>query len=183
MALTKPQQICYLSKTKVAQPRDGDENTITIWDEKVLEKHVWRAFGIEGRENLENLYFGILSMARSYYKSIEKMSKYPPKALNNLITSLKNEDIACLQTKYIVPNDKETPYTMGKLELRLNLVDKFPRLGLFLKEEEEQGGAYITGLYLFPNEVAKLIKWMNGFYEIGTTQLKCYEITKKFDFF
>lgn len=183
MALSKPQPICYLSKTKVAQPRNGDENTITIWDEKALETHSYRAFGIGERENLENLYFGILSMLQKNYKSIAKASKYPPKSLDNLLTSLNDEDLECLRTKYIAPDDKEKPYTMGQLELRLNLVDKYPRLGLFLKEAEEQGGAYVTGIYLFSNELVSLIKWMSRFYKIGSTPFKSYDITKKFDFF
>ena len=122
-------------------------------------------------------------MLQKNYKSIAKASKYPPKSLDNLLTSLNNEDLECLRTKYIAPDDKEKPYTMGQLELRLNLVDKYPRLGLFLKEAEEQGSAYVTGIYLFSNELVSLIKWMSRFYKIGSTPFKSYDITKKFDFF
>ena len=174
----------YISKTKVVKPRDGEEeDTITIWDEKAMESHAWRAFGIKGRNNLENLYFGILSMLQKNYKSIAKASKYPPKSLNTLLTSLNDVDLDCLKNKYSPPNDKDKPYSMGELELRLNISDSYPRLGLFLREKEQDGGACITGVYLFSNELVSLVKWMNRFYKIGSTVFKRHEITDKFDFF
>ena len=92
----------YISKTKVVKPRDGEEeDTITIWDEKLKSttgSYRWRAFGIKGRENLENLYFGVLSMLQKNYKSIAKESKFAPKSLNNLLSSLNDEDKECLKT-------------------------------------------------------------------------------------
>ena len=67
----------YISKTKVVKPRDGEEeDTITIWDEKLKSttgSYRWRAFSVKGRENLENLYFGVLSMLRKNYKSIARV--------------------------------------------------------------------------------------------------------------
>ena len=104
----------YISKTKVVKPRDGEEEkTITIWDEKALESHVYRAFGIKGRNNLENLYFGIPSMLQKNYKSIARASKFAPKSLNTLLTSLNDVDLDCLKNKYLPPNDKDKPYSMG----------------------------------------------------------------------
>ena len=82
------------------------------------------------------------------------------------------------------PSEKEKkPYIMGDLELRLNISDSYPRLGLFLREKEEDGNWYVTGIYLFSNELAKLIKHMNNFYKIGSTEFKTYDITDRFDFF
>ena len=63
-------------------------------------------------------------------------------------------------------------YSMGELELRLNISDSYPRLGLFLREKEQDGGAYVTGIYSFSNELVSLIKWMNRFYKIGSTVFK-----------
>ena len=177
----------YISKTKVVKPRDGEEeDTITIWDEKLKSttgSYRWRAFGVKGRENLENLYFGVLSMLQKNYKSIAKESKFAPKSLNNLLSSLNDEDKECLKNKYSPPSDKEEPFTMGELELRLKIADNFPRLGIFLREKAEDGGACVTGIYLFSNELVSLIKWMNKFYAIGSTTFKTYEITDKFDLF
>ena len=51
-----------LSIFKFATPRDADPtDTICIWDEKALKTHTWKAFGIKERDNLENLYYGLLA--------------------------------------------------------------------------------------------------------------------------
>lgn len=180
----------YLSTTKYAAARKGEESdTIIVWDEKVMEgssggSQRWRAFGIKGRENLENLYFGILSMLQKNYKSIAKASKFPAKSLNALLSSLNSADKEFIESNYMPPSDKDKkPYIMGDLELRLNISDSYPRLGLFLREKEEDGNGYVTGIYLFSNELVKLIKHMNNFYKIGSTEFKTYEITDRFDFF
>ena len=122
-------------------------------------------------------------MLQKNYKSIAKASKYPPKSLNTLLTSLDDVDLDCLKNKYSPTNDKDKHYFTGELELRLNIGDSFPRLGLFLREKEQDGGACITGVYLFSNELMALIKWMNDFCKIGSTTFKRYEITDKFEFF
>ena len=60
-----PAQV-WLSKTIVAMPRDVEPtDTLCIWDEKALETKNWKAFGVKGRDNIENLYYG-LSMLRTH---------------------------------------------------------------------------------------------------------------------
>ena len=176
-----PSQV-RLSKTKVAMPRDGEPtDTICIWDEKALETQTWKAFGIKDQDNLENLYYGLLSMLRTHYKKIDKKSKFPQKSLNTFLTSIDQVDLDVLNEKYKISSNSEQPHKMGQIELRLTLVDEYPRIGIFLKDEDEC--SIITGIFLFSNELISLLKWMNQYYGLGSTQFKVYEITKDFKFF
>ena len=171
-----------LSKFKFATPRDADPtDTICIWDEKALETQSWKAFGIKGLDNLENMYYALISMLRTHYKKIENKSKFPQKLLNTFLASLNQVDLDVLDEKYKIATDPEQPHKMGQLELLLVLADKYPRIGIFLKEEDDS--AFITGIHLFSSELLSLLKWMNQYYGIGNTQFKVYDITKDFKFF
>ena len=165
-----------LSKTVVVMPQDGEPtDTLCIWDEKALATQTCKAFGVKGRDNIENLYYGLQSMLRTHFKKIDKKSKFSQKPLNTFLTSLNQTDVAVLEKRYKVASDIEQPHKMGTVELRLNLVDEYPRIGIFLKDE--------TGIFLFSNHLITLLKWMNQYYGIGDTQFKTYGITKAFTFF
>ena len=175
-----PSQV-WLSKTLVAMPRDGEPtDTLCIWDEKALATQTCKAFGVKGRDNIENLYYGLQSMLRTHFKKIDKKSKFSQKPLNTFLTSLNQTDVAVLEKRYKVASDIEQPHKMGTVELRLNLVDEYPRIGIFLKDETEC--SIITGVFLFSNHLITLLKWMNQYYGFGDTQFKTYEITKDFNF-
>ena len=71
-----PAQV-WLSKNIVAMPQEGEPtDTLCIWDEKDLETQTWKAFGVKGKDNIENLYYGLLSMLRTHFKKIDKKSLF-----------------------------------------------------------------------------------------------------------
>ena len=176
-----PAQV-WLSKTIVAMPRDGEPtDTLCIWDEKALETQTWKAFGVKGRDNIKNLYYGLLSMLRTHFKKIDKKSQFSQKPLNAFLTSLNQTDVDVLEKSYKISSDIEKPHKMGRIELRLILVDEYPRIGVFLKDETEC--SIITGLFLFSSHIIKLLKWINQYYGLGDTRFKTYEISKDFTFF
>ena len=172
---TAPAQV-WLSKTIVAMPREGEPtDTLCIWDEKASETKTWKAFGVKGRDNIENLYYGL-----QHFKKIDKKSQFSQKPLNKFLTSLNQTDVGVLEKRYKIASDIEQPHKMEIIELRLILVDEYPRIGVFLKDETEC--SIITGILLFSSHIIKLLKWINQYYGLGDTRFKTYEITKDYFF-
>ena len=63
----------------VAMLRDREpKDPLCIWNKETSEtwnaSETWKAFGVKGRDNIENLYYGLQSMLRTHFKKIDKKS-------------------------------------------------------------------------------------------------------------
>ena len=178
-AISIPSALVHLSKTKRAHPRDGDEtDTIVIRDESESAIPRYRTFGVKGRANLENVYFGLMAVLDANPETIVKISEYKQERMKDLLQAINNVDQQKMKAIAVKPDEERT--RLDRVELRSVLTDSYPRLGLFLYDQHDR---IVTGIYLFVQEVVNLLQWMNQYYGIGDTQFVTYEITEKFDFF
>ena len=178
-AIATPLAHVHLSKTKRAHPREGDaEDTIIIRDANESLNSRFRTFGVKGRENLENVYFGLIGMLAANRDTIINISQYKQVRMKQFLKEINNVDRQKIKDIIVKP-DMET-IRMGEVELRSVLTDSYPRLGLSLYDKND---CRITEMHLFVPEVVSLLKWMNQYYGIGDTRFVVYEITDKYDFF
>ena len=83
--------MCSLSKTRLAYARMGEEmSTLIIRDTSIS---AFKAFGVKGRENLLNLYYGSLTLLRANRAKILQVDERKYAFLSHFLDSLDVEDV------------------------------------------------------------------------------------------
>ena len=65
----------HLSKTKVAYVRDDEDDTMLI-RELNTDKKRYTVFGLKGYEQLEKMYYAMISLLKSHEQSIIKKGNF-----------------------------------------------------------------------------------------------------------
>lgn len=160
-------EMCSLSNTRNAYARKGEEmSTLIIRD---TTEGISRAFGVKGRKNLLNLYYGILALLRANRAKILQKDGRKYAYLSHFLDSLGAEDVQEMDKLNVEENDQlRVPY----LRLMPFLHDNYPRIGLYLYDLADM---YATSTYLFVDQLVKLLKWMNQNQDIGVTKFTSYD--------
>ena len=167
----------HLSKTKVAYVRDDEDDTMLI-RELNTDKKRYTAFGLKGYEQLEKMYYAMISLLKSHEQSIIKKDNFKYGELECFLESLTKKD----HEKMKEFDGDQTEIKTGQVKLRL-ILGEYPRLGLFFFKSSDEGSAPLTGIYLFIlTEVQKLIKFMNTRYGVGEAKFKEFTRVNNDDF-
>ena len=157
-----------LSKTRDVYARKGEEmSTLIIRDPT---EGNYKAFGVKGRKNLLNLYYGILALLRANRAMILQKDGRKYAFLAHFLDSFGAEDVKEMDKLNVNEVDEElrVPY----LRLIPFIHDNHPRIGLYLYDLADM---YATSTYLFVDQLVKLLKWMNQNQAIGVTKFISYD--------
>ena len=155
---------CILSPTRSAYSQVGEEKSSLIIRDS--NTPLSKAFVIRGRERLRKLYYGILAILRANRERMMQKDKVKFAPLFNIIDLLNCEDVHEMSKLNGVGADEQlrTPYIRF---LPVMTSDDQPRVGLFLYDLAD---VYVTGVYLFIEQLVKLVKWMNYNQDIGAAK-------------
>ena len=164
-----------LSKTKVVYVRDNEDDTMLIRELNTHKKR-YTAFGLKGYDQLEKMYYAMISLLECHKQSIIKKGNFKYGELECFLESLTEKDHGNM--KEFVGD--HTEIKTGQVKLRL-ILGEYPRLGLFFFKSD--GTTPLTGIYLFVlEEVQKLIKFMNVRYGAGDAKFKEFTSVTNDDF-
>ena len=162
------QKRCVLSKTRSAYARVGEEmTTLIIRDSSV---GCCKVFGVKGRDNLCNLYYGILALLKANRGKILQKDVCKFAFLSHFLDSLGEEDVQEMDKLNVRAADEQL--RVAHLRLMPITHDNHPRVGLYLYDLTDM---YVTATYLFVDQLVKLLKWMNQNQNIGLTKFVTYD--------
>ena len=161
---------CVLSQTRSAYSLVGEEkSTLVIRDSNTP---LSKAFVIRGRESLRKLYYGILTILRA--NRMQMMDKDGVKfgPIFRILDLLSREDVREMNKLNFVGSGEQLRVPNIRF-LPVMMSDDHPRVGLFLYNMAD---VYVTAVYLFIDQLVKLVKWMNDSQGIGVAKLNSRDI-------
>ena len=161
---------CVLSQTRSAYSLVGEEkSTLVIRDSNTP---LSKAFVIRGRESLRKLYYGILTILRA--NRMQMMDKDGVKfgPIFRILDLLSWEDVREMNKLNFVGSGEQLRVPNIRF-LPVMMSDDHPRVGLFLYNMAD---VYVTAVYLFIDQLVKLVKWMNESQDIGVAKLNSQDI-------
>ena len=157
-----------LSALKEAYNKEGEDETLIVRDHNVNAKYT--AFGISEKENISELFFGLLAVLKANQKKMSK-TNFKSDPLKNFLGRLKEEDLAKVESMGVKAGKDEIK--LGRVRLR-PVLDNYPRIGLILFDAADEN--FVTGIYLFVSELKKLIKFIHLQYGIGATKYEKFTL-------
>ena len=162
---------CILLPNVSAYTRPGEEKTNPIIRNSNTLPVCCKVFGVKGRDNLFNLYYGSLAILKANRtKFMEKLPMCKYILLSNLLDSLGKEDILEMEKLNVKAANEQLRVTHLRL-VPVTDLDR-SRVDLYLYDLT---GVYVTGIHLFVDQLVKLLKWMNQNQNIGVTNLVTYD--------
>ena len=161
---------CVLSQTRSAYSLVGEEkSTLVIRDSNTP---LSKTFVIRGRESLRKLYYGILTILRA--NRMQMMDKDGVKfgPIFRILDLLSREDVREMNKLNFVGSGEQRRVPNIRF-LPVMMSDDHPRVGLFLYNMAD---VYVTAVYLFIDQLVKLVKWMNDSQGIGVAKLNSRDI-------
>ena len=130
----------------------------------------FNSFGIRGQENVVRAFYAMLTLLERHRELFISKCKYGAKEIVALLTSISEEDRAKMEQLSLI--DGTTVIISDEARAQLSYTD-IPQISLFkLSANESKGEQEIrAGIYLFANELVKLIKYLNSTHEISSTVL------------
>ena len=161
--------MCSLSKTRLAYARMGE---LIIRDRTMIG--AFKAFGVKGRENLLNLYYGSLTLLRANRAKILQMDERKYAFLSNFLDSLCVEDVQEMDKLRV--NEADKGLRAPHLQIVPFIHAKYPRICLCV-DNFEFYDMHATWPYEFlsVDQLVKLLKWMNRTQDIGVTKFGSYD--------
>ena len=146
---------CVLSQTRSAYSLVGEEkSTLVIRDSNTP---LSKAFDIRGRESLRKLYYGILTILRANRMQMIQKDEVKFGPLLRILVLLSREDVRKMNKLNFVGSGEQLRVPKIRF-LPVMTSDDYPRVGLFLYNMAD---VYVTAVYLFIDQLVKLVKWMN----------------------
>ena len=128
------------------------------------------SFGIRGQENFVRAFYAMLTLLERHRELFISKCKYGAKEIAALLASVSEEDRAKMEQLSLI--DGTTVIINDEARAQLSYSD-IPQISLFkLSAKDSKGEQEIrAGIYLFANELVKLIKYLNSTHEISSTVL------------
>ena len=128
------------------------------------------SFGVRGQENVTRAFYAMLTLLERHRELFISKCKYGAKGLVALLASISEEDRVKMEQLSLI--DDTTVTINDDARAQLSYTD-IPQISLFkLSATDSKGEQEIrAGIYLFANELVKLIKYLNATHGISTTVL------------
>ena len=130
----------------------------------------FNSFGVRGQENVAKAFYAMLTLLERHRELFISKCKYGAKELVALLASISEEDRARMEQLSVI--DGTTVSISGEARAQLSNSD-IPQISLFkVSGNDSEGEQEIrAGIYLFANELVKLIKYLNSTHGISSTVL------------
>ena len=159
--------MCSLSKTRLAYARMGE---LIIRDRTMIG--AFKAFGVKGRENLLNLYYGSLTLLRANRAKILQMDERKYAFLSHFLDSLDVEDVQEMDKLKV--NEADKKLRLAHLQLVPFIQYPYPRICLCVDNFDDMHATWPYE-FLSVDQLVKLLKWMNRTQDIGVTKFGSYD--------
>ena len=159
--------MCSLSKTRLAYARMGE---LIIRDRTMIG--AFKAFGVKGRENLLNLYYGSLTLLRANRAKILQMDERKYAFLSHFLDSLGVEDVQEMDKLKV--NEADKKLRLAHLQFVPFIQYPYPRICLCVDNFDDMHATWPYE-FLSVDQLVKLLKWMNRTQDIGVTKFGSYD--------
>ena len=157
-----------LSKSKVVYANsEYNQPNIII---RSVDDMRFSAFPCVDLANMKRVFYGILSLLDRNRVTFLERSKFGVQALSTLLKKLSEQDR--VEMNKFPPNDAgDSIFITSVVNVRVSDGD-VPQIALLKYGIDEDGDSIIVcGIYLFTNEVVKLVKYMNKLHKHSDTRL------------